>query len=77
MKSKGFVVIWFDGNRPAAFREFMKRGTVSEAAFFHQMNNITSSNVVSVIKPFVISTFDDKGEFRDKGEIVKEILATI
>src|SRR3989344_1170302 len=32
IKKQGFSLIWLDGNRIAAFREFMKRGTVSEAA---------------------------------------------
>jgi hypothetical protein len=33
-RSTGFKLIWFDGNRPAALREFQKRATVPEALFY-------------------------------------------
>jgi hypothetical protein len=29
-RAAGFMLIWFDGNRPAALREFIKRGTALE-----------------------------------------------
>lgn len=74
MKRRGFSLIWLDGNRVSAFREFIKRGTVSESAFFHQMSNITSSKIIDVIQPKIINPFDEAGEFKSIEEIVKEIL---
>lgn len=70
----GFDVIWFDGNRIAAFREFMKRGTVSESAFSLQMSNICSSKVIEFLRPRIINTFDENGHFRALGDIAAEIL---
>ena len=43
LKRRGFSLIWFDGNRQTAFREFMKRNTVSEEAFRIQMSNIAGT----------------------------------
>lgn len=77
IKKMGFSLIWFDGNRIAAFREFMKRGTVSEAAFFHQMSNITSSNVIDVIQPKIVNPFDKDGKFRALDQITKEVLGIL
>src|SRR6185312_11350769 len=37
-RSVGFKWIWFDGNRPAAVREFRKRGTVPEQLLRLQMD---------------------------------------
>jgi hypothetical protein len=39
-KTASFKLIWFDGNRPAALREFIKRGTVPEILFYLQMYRI-------------------------------------
>lgn len=75
IKRRGFSLVWFDGNRVAAFREFTRRGTVSEAAFLHQMSNITSSKVVDIIRPRIINPFDQHGEFRMIDEITKEVLS--
>lgn len=76
IKRRGFSLVWFDGNRIAAFREFMRRGTVSEAAFLHQMSNITSSKVVDIIQPKIINPFDPHGKFRVLDEIAKEVLSS-
>src|ERR1700730_16146871 len=45
----GFKLIWFDGNRPAALREFRKRGTVPEELFHIQMQRIERSQVIEKI----------------------------
>lgn len=74
MKRRGFTLIWFDGNRDAAYREFMKRGAVSEDAYKIQMSNVISSNVIDKIQPTTINTFDRNGQFKKLDEIVKEML---
>lgn len=74
MRRRGFYLIWLDGNRISAFREFMKRGSVSESAFFHQMSNITSSKIIDVIQPKIVNPFDEAGEFKSIEEIVEKIL---
>jgi adenylate kinase family enzyme len=54
-KKSGFKVVWFDGNRPAALREFIKRGTVAEVCFYVQMYKTESTNVIERIKPVIIN----------------------
>jgi adenylate kinase family enzyme len=46
LRSAGFEWIWFDGDRPAALREFQKRGTVQEIALYVQMFRIEKSRIV-------------------------------
>ncbi len=74
LKRRGFMLIWFDGNRPAAFREYMKRGTVDEIFFHIQMWRILSSNIIETIQPTLVNTFDADGNFRKKDDIIKESL---
>lgn len=56
LKNYGFKLVWFDGNRLAAFREYLKEGR-QEKAFYLQMYRIEDSNVIAVIEPTVINTF--------------------
>ncbi len=72
LKSKGFKLFWFDGNRLAAFREYLKAGRL-EKLFYLQMYRICESDVISKINRIIINTFDKDGVFRKKGEIVEEI----
>src|SRR5579862_5963111 len=58
LRMVGFEWIWFDGNRPAALREFQKRGTVEEIAFYVQMYRIEKSRIVERLNPTVINSFD-------------------
>jgi hypothetical protein len=60
----GFKLIWFDGNRPAALREFIKRGTVPELLFYLQMYRIEASKIIDTIQPVVIDPFDIQGDFK-------------
>jgi hypothetical protein len=73
LKTAGFKLIWFDGNRPAALREFIKRGTVPEILFYLQMYRIEASNIVDAIKPVVINTFNELGNFKPIAELLKEM----
>jgi hypothetical protein len=69
----GFKLIWFDGNRPAALREFIKRGTVPEVCFYLQMYRIETTKVVETMKPVIIDPFDAQGDFKSAGELLEEI----
>lgn len=76
-REAGFQWIWFDGNRPAAFREFLKRGTVPELDLYVQMYRIEKSRIVERLKPTVIDSFDERGQFKPANEILAEIRATL
>jgi len=73
LKTSGFKLIWFDGNRVAAREAFIKRGTVSESLLNLQVNRINNSNVIQKIKPIIINTFNFNGDFKTKDQIIKEI----
>lgn len=75
LKSAGFKWIWFDGNRPAALREFQKRATVQEIDFYTQMYRIEKSRIVERLKPTIINSFDDRGQFKPTRELLAEIRA--
>jgi len=57
LRNAGFKLVWFDGNRPAALREFQKRATVQEVAFYLQMYRIEKSGIVERLRPTVINSF--------------------
>ena len=73
LKSAGFKLIWFDGNRPAALREFIKRGTVPEEMFYLQMYRIQSTQVVRAIGPVIVDPFDTQGKFKPAEELLAEL----
>jgi len=74
-RSAGFKWIWFDGDRPAALREFQKRATVQEVDLYVQMHRIEKSRIVERLKPTVINSFDDRGQFKPTKELLAEIRA--
>jgi hypothetical protein len=76
LRSLGFTWVWFDGNRPAARREYLWVGRV-EAALDRQMERI-HANIdphMARLAPAAVNTFDDTGQFREPDEIVTELLA--
>lgn len=75
LRNAGFEWIWFDGNRPAALREFQKRGTVQEIALYIQMYRIENSKIVERLQPTVINSFDEGGQFKPTKELLAEIRA--
>ena len=75
-REAGFKWIWFDGNRPAALREFQRRGTVPERDLYVQMFRIENSRIVERLKPTVINSFDECGQFKPANELLKEIRNT-
>ena len=74
-RTAGFDWIWFDGNRPAALRQFQNRATVQEIAFYVQMYRIEKSGIVERLKPTVINPFDERGAFKPTVELLAEIRA--
>ena len=76
LRDAGFKWIWFDGNRPAALRDFQKRATVSERDLHVQMRRIEQSRIVERLKPTVINSFDDRGQFKPTKQLLAEIRAS-
>jgi hypothetical protein len=76
LRSAGFKLIWFDGNRPAALRQFQKRNTVPEIAFYGQMYRIEETKIVEQLKPTIVNPFDNNGEFKPAAELLEEIRKT-
>ena len=76
LRGAGLKWIWFDGNRPAALREFQKRATVQEIAFYAQMYRIEKSRIVERLKPAVVNSFDNGGQFKSTNELLAEIRAS-
>ena len=73
LKTAGFKLIWFDGNRPAALQAFIRRGTVSEMLFYLQMYRIETSKVIEIIKPMIVDPFDAQGQFKSTTQLLQEI----
>jgi hypothetical protein len=73
LRDSGFKLIWMDGNRPAALREFRKRGTAPEELFYLQMYRIENSKIVEQLKPIIINPFNSKDQFREAADLLKEI----
>jgi adenylate kinase family enzyme len=72
-KQSGFKLVWLDGNRPAALREFRKRGDVAEMRFHVQMHRIEHSKIIDRIKPSIINSFDELGQFKPVEKLLDEI----
>ena len=76
LKSKGFKIIWYDGDRESARREFTRRspGESNERAYQYQLMRIETSKIVEQIDPIQINTFTEEGIFRGYDDIAEEIL---
>lgn len=74
-KNSGFKLIWLDGNREAAKKAFIKRGTVTEELLGIQMRRIEATNISGIFQPIVFNTFDTQGNFLSEDEIVKKLLS--
>jgi adenylate kinase family enzyme len=72
-RSAGFKLIWFDGARPAALREFQKRGTVSEELFYLQMFRIENSRIIDQLRATIVNPFDSNGQFKSAADLLEEI----
>jgi len=72
-KKSGFKMIWLDGNRPAALRKFIRRGTVPEICFYLQMYRIEVTGIIDTIKPIVINPFDTQEQFKSTAALLEKI----
>jgi gluconate kinase len=73
MRGLGFEWVWLDGDRDAARRMFLQRGTVSEELLDVQMAKIDRFLDLDKLKPRIINPFDDNGNFRDLEVLAAEI----
>jgi hypothetical protein len=76
IRELGFEWIWFDGNRTAARRVFIARGTVSVHALDIQMAAIDRHIDLAKLQPRMLDTFDSMGNFRPIDEICNELLSS-
>ena len=72
-RNAGFKWIWFDGNRPAALREFQKRGTVQDELFHAQIDRVENSKIVERLRPTIINSFDQDGKFKPADRLLRDI----
>jgi hypothetical protein len=75
LRKLGFRWIWFDGNRVAARRAFIARGTVPEHLLDLQMQRIEQHLGPEPHGAKVIDTFDADGVFLPHEEITNPVLA--
>jgi hypothetical protein len=68
----GFKVVWFDGNREAALREYVKRGSPVHL-FNLQMGRIGDPKFADSFEPIRINPFAENGEFKPPKVILEEI----
>ncbi len=73
MRSHGFECVWFDGNRDAAHRVFMHRGSVSEQDWANQMQRIDAYIDLKTLRPRIVNPFDETGCFRPLSEVAADV----
>jgi shikimate kinase len=74
----GFKLFWFDGDRTASFRHFMRRENQDEKmelAYYSQMQMVITTRIIDLLKPVIINPFEDNGDFRPKEEIAQDVLS--
>jgi hypothetical protein len=69
-----YKLFWFDGNREAARREYLKRGTVGEDLLKLQMAKINAVDIKKEFDPIFYDTFDERGKFKPLWRIAKDII---
>ena len=74
LRAHGFTWLWFDGDREAARRAFVRRGTVDERHFAPQVEKLDRGVDLVALGPVRIDPFMG-GAFRPVGEIAREVLA--
>jgi hypothetical protein len=73
LQALGFVLIWLDGDRAAARREFLERGTVPERKLDAQLARIARLDLFS-LHPIILSPFDRHGLFFDKAVFARQLI---
>jgi hypothetical protein len=72
----GFVMVWFDGEREVARREFLRRGTVSEEEFDVQVSRIEQLHL-ETFPHLKLDPFGPDRQFLPTETIVERILAAV
>lgn len=72
LQKLGFKMIWFDGNRDSARKEFLKRNDTPEELFDLQLGKIDRMNLEE-FNPININTFDNEGNFLSREDIAELI----
>ena len=83
LRDQGFILIWLDGNRDAAYRSYKTRTEKQDhlnlqlhlEAFNMQIERIERTGVVKEIEPIIVNTFDSEGNFRDIVDVAQEIIS--
>jgi hypothetical protein len=74
LRERGYDWIWLDGDREAARRAFLARGTSTPRALETQMRAIAEHVDLDQMRPRIVDPFDEHGEFRPPEEVAAEIL---
>ena len=82
-RQAGFKLIWFDGNREAALREFEARAKSESSSmaeyylrmheFYQQLYRIEASRIIETLRPVVVDSFDSQGQFKSAADLLEEI----
>src|SRR3989344_2387558 len=72
LRTFGFKIFWFDGNRDSAHKATMNRAGFDEKVLQQQMNSLTEWNIPEKTNAKIVNVFDEKGNFRDLAEIAGE-----
>jgi hypothetical protein len=80
-RNYGFKIIWFDGDRVAARREFTKRDQANGFEYLNkslmaldlQLGRIENTKVIDKIEPIIINTFNKDHAFKHLDQIFNEI----
>ncbi len=74
LQAMGFTMVWFDGDRAAARREFLRRGNVSAELLDLQLARIAALDIDS-FAPIQLNPFDERGEFLPRAIIAERLRA--
>jgi len=78
LRRMGAKLIWFDGNRRAARKAFLKRATVPEHLLDMQMKRIETTDIVAIFQPIAFDPFKkNRDVFLAKNEIVRRLLKLV
>lgn len=80
LKEEGFKHIWFDGNRKASKRNYLRRTrkknrpiNESLSLWNRQLNKINDTKIIEQLKPIVINPFNIFGTFKNQNKLFKQI----
>jgi len=75
LRTFGFKIFWFDGNRDFARKATMQRKDFDEQVLNKQMSSLDDWSIPEKIRAKIVDVFDLSGNFKNSEDIVKEISA--